>query len=143
MYTELNSLLEQNVIDDAWYDDGFLVAQDIMNNFVAEDWKRLGEEVLSKDIEWQKKLAYCIDNQLIEEELNIICKLLQVKNDELLEMCVDSLRSFDNEVGHLYIKNNPQIIQMVKSRIKNAGTIEKIILEKFLSIFDENVKWLK
>ena len=51
MYTELNSLLEQNVIDDAWYDDGFLVAQDIMNNFVAEDWKRLGEEVLSKDIE--------------------------------------------------------------------------------------------
>ena len=140
MYTELNSLLEQNVIDDAWYDDGFLVAQDIMNNFVAEDWKRLGEEVLSKDIEWQKKLAYCIDNQLIEEELNIICKLLQVKNDELLEMCVDSLRSFDNEVGHLYIKNNPQIIHMVKSRIKNAGTIEKIILEKFLSIFDENVK---
>ncbi len=140
MYTELNSLLEQNVTDDAWYDDGFLVAQDIMNNFVAEDWKRLGEEVLSKDIEWQKKLAYCIDNQLIEEELNIICKLLQVKNDELLEMCVDSLRSFDNEVGHLYIKNNPQIIQMVKSRIKNAGTIEKIILEKFLSIFDENVK---
>ena len=135
-----NSLLEQNVTDDAWYDDGFLVAQDIMNNFVAEDWKRLGEEVLSKDIEWQKKLAYCIDNQLIEEELNIICKLLQVKNDELLEMCVDSLRSFDNEVGHLYIKNNPQIIQMVKSRIKNAGTIEKIILEKFLSIFDENVK---
>ena len=140
MYTELNSLLEQNVTDDAWYDDGFLVAQDIMNNFVAEDWKRLGEEVLSKDIEWQKKLAYCIDNQLIEEELNIICKLLQVKNDELLEMCVDSLRSFDKEVGHLYIKNNPQIIQMVKSRIKNAGTIEKIILEKFLSIFDENVK---
>ena len=140
MYTELNSLLEQNVTDDAWYDDGFLVAQDIMNNFVAEDWKRLGEEVLSKDIEWQKKLAYCIDNQLIEEELNIICKLLQVKNDELLEMCVDSLRTFDNEVGHLYIKNNPQIIQMVKSRIKNAGTIEKIILEKFLSIFDENVK---
>ena len=140
MYTELNSLLEQNVTDDAWYDDGFLVAQDIMNNFVAEDWKRLGEEVLSKDIEWQKKLAYCIDNQLIEEELNIICKLLQVKNDELLEMCVDSLRSFDNEVGHLYIKNNPQIIQMVKSRIKNAGTIEKIILEKLLSIFDENVK---
>ena len=140
MYTELNSLLEQNVTDDAWYDDGFLVAQDIMNNFVAEDWKRLGEEVLSKDIEWQKKLAYCIDNQLIEEELNIICKLLQVKNDELLEMCVDSLRSFDNEIGHLYIKNNPQIIQMVKSRIKNAGTIEKIILEKFLSIFDENVK---
>ena len=140
MYTELNSLLEQNVTDDAWYDDGFLVAQDIMNNFVAEDLKRLGEEVLSKDIEWQIKLAYCIDNQLIEEELNIICKLLQVKNDELLEMCVDSLRSFDNEVGHLYIKNNPQIIQMVKSRIKNAGTIEKIILEKFLSIFDENVK---
>ena len=30
MYTELNSLLEQNVIDDAWYDDGFLVAQDII-----------------------------------------------------------------------------------------------------------------
>lgn len=137
MYTELDNLLKQNVTDDAWYDDGFLIAQDILNDFTNDDWHKLSEEVLSKDIEWQKKIAYCIDNQLIEEELNVICKLLQVDDEELLEMCLDSLRSFDNELGHIYIKKNPQIIKMVKFRINEAGTAGKVMLEKFISLFDE------
>lgn len=138
MYTELDNLLKQNVTDDAWYDDGFLIAQDILNDFTNDDWHKLSEEVLSKDIEWQKKIAYCIDNQLIEEELNVICKLLQVDDEELLEMCLDSLRSFDNELGHKFIKKNPQIIKMVKFRINEAGTAGKVMLEKFISLFDEN-----
>jgi len=137
MYTELDNLLKQNVTDDAWYDDGFLIAQDILNDFTNDDWHKLSEEVLSKDIEWQKKIAYCIDKQLIEEELNIICKLLQVDDEELLEMCLDSLRSFDNELGHIYIKKNPQIIKMVKFRINEAGTAGKVMLEKFISLFNE------
>lgn len=137
MYTELDNLLKQNVTDDAWYDDGFLIAQDILNDFTNDDWHKLSEEVLSKDIEWQKKIAYCIDNQLMEEELNVICKLLQVDDEELLEMCLDSLRSFDNELGYIFIKKNPQIIKMVKFRMNEAGTARKVMLEKFISLFDE------
>jgi len=60
-----------------------------------------------------------------------------VDDEELLEMCLDSLRSFDNELGHIYIKKNPQIIKMVKFRINEAGTAGKVMLEKFLSLFNE------
>lgn len=59
MYRELDNLLSEESTIDSWYDDGFLIAQNIMNDF-------------SKD-------------------------------DELVEMCIDVLRTFDNEMGHTYI----------------------------------------
>lgn len=137
MFEELDDLLSQNVTEDSWYDDGYLIAQDILSEFSKDDWNYLNELILSKNIEWQKKIVYCLDNQLIEEELNVICKLLQIEDKELLEMCVDSLRSFDNPVGHQFMKKNPQVIQMVKNKIEGAGLVEKKILENFVMIFDK------
>lgn len=137
MFEELDDLLSQNVTEDSWYDDGYLIAQDILNDFSKAEWKHLNEVILSKNIEWQKKIVYCLDNQLIEEELNIICKLLQIEDKELLEMCVDTLRSFDNTVGHQFMKKNPQVIQMVENKIEGAGLVEKKILENFIMIFDK------
>ena len=67
MYEELDNLLSEEILIDSWYDDGFIIAQNIMNNFSDTDWKRLSEEVLNKDINWQKKLVYCLDNQIIQE----------------------------------------------------------------------------
>ncbi|SFU76937.1 hypothetical protein [Butyrivibrio sp. INlla21] len=138
MYEELDELLGQSTTDDAWNDDGYLLAQDILNDFTDKDWELLTKEIQAKDKEWQKKLIYCIDNQLIEKELNVICKLLQVQDEELFEMCVDTLRSYDNEIGHSFIKQNPYIIQMAKDRIKKAGNIEKMMLENFISKFEES-----
>lgn len=137
MYSELDHLLKQDVTADSWYDDGFLMALDILEKFSDEDWKKLCEEVLTKDLEWQKKLVYCLDDQLKEEELIVISKLLCVNDRELFEMCLDSLRSFDNEFGHSFVKNNPQIIQIAKARVKEMGVVGKVILEKFISTFDK------
>lgn len=53
MYRELDNLLSKESTIDSWYDDGFLIAQSIMN-------------VLNKSLEWQKKLVYCLDNQIIQ-----------------------------------------------------------------------------
>ena len=137
MYSELDHLLKQDVTADSWYDDGFLMALDILERFSDEDWKKLCEEVLTKDLEWQKKLVYCLDDQLKEEELIVISKLLCVNDRELFEMCLDSLRSFDNEFGHSFVKNNPQIIQIAKARVKEMGVVGKVILENFISTFDK------
>lgn len=137
MFEELNNLLMENVTEDAWYDDGCVIAKDILSEFSEDDWNCLNDVILSRNSEWQKKIVYCLDNQLIEEELKIICKLLQSDDNELLEMCIDSLRSFDNEVGHKFMKKNPQVIQMVKNRIKGAGIVEKKMMENFLIIFDK------
>ena len=110
MYNELDELLLEETTVDSWYDDGFSIAQDILNQFSNDDWQELSNEVLKKDLDWQKKLVYCLDNQVIEEELNIICKLILIDDEELFEMCIDTLRAFDNELGHSFINKNPQII---------------------------------
>lgn len=117
MYNELDELLLEETTVDSWYDDGFSIAQDILNQFSNDDWQELSNEVLKKDLDWQKKLVYCLDNQVIEEELNIICKLILIDDEELFEMCIDALRAFDNELGHSFINKNPQIIIEVEKKL--------------------------
>jgi len=136
MYLELDELLSQETTIDSWYDDGFIIAQSIMSDFESDDWKKLSENALTKDIEWQKKLVYCLDNMKIQEELELLIKLFSIENDELKEMCIDSFRAFDNEVGHSYVKKHPEIITFVKSKINNSKNITKKIFENFLKIFD-------
>lgn len=135
MYKELDDLLSEESTIDSWYDDGFLIAQDIMTNFLKEDWEELSENVLHKHPEWQKKLVYCLDHQIIEEEIAIINKLFDTEDEELLEMCIDALRSFDNELGHTYISRHPEIIEMAEKKMHAAGNATKRMLQNFLKIF--------
>lgn len=135
MYRELDNLLSEESTIDSWYDDGFLIAQNIMNDFSKDDWKKLSNDVLNKDLEWQKKLVYCLDSQIIQEELEIIGKLFCTKDDELLEMCIDALRSFDNEMGHTYVKAHPKIIEEAKKRMDIVGNATKRMLQCFLDVF--------
>ncbi|EMU55306.1 MULTISPECIES: hypothetical protein [Clostridium] len=135
MYNELDELLLEETTVDSWYDDGFSIAQDILNQFSNDDWQELSNEVLKKDLDWQRKLVYCLDNQVIEEELNIICKLIVIDDEELFEMCIDALRGFDNELGHSFIRKNPKIIIDVKKRVNVVGNATKRVLEDFLRKF--------
>ncbi|WP_252238069.1 hypothetical protein [Clostridium sp. VAP51] len=135
MYKELDKLLLEETTVDSWYDDGFSIVQDILKQFSSDDWNKLYNEVLNKDLDWQKKLVYCLDNQVIEEEFNIIYKLILIDNEELFEMCIDALRAFDNELGHSFIKKNPQIIIEVEKRMNTAGNVAKKVLEGFLKKF--------
>ena len=135
MYKELDKLLLEETTVDSWYDDGFSIAQDILKEFSSDDWEKLNNEVLNKDLDWQKKLVYCLDNQIIEEELNIIFRLITIDDEELFEMCIDALRAFDNELGHSFIKKNPQIIVEVEKRMNTVGKVGKKILENFLEKF--------
>lgn len=135
MYGELDNLLSAETTMDSWYDEGFLIAQDIMNDFSRTDWQELSNAVLKKDLEWQKKLVYCLDNQMIEEELEVIDKMLYTEDDELLEMCIDVLRAFDNEMGHVYIKRRPYIMEYVEKRMETAGNVTKEVLRSFLEVF--------
>lgn len=137
MYRELDSLLSEESTIDSWYDDGFLIAQDIMNDFSKDDWRELLKDVLKKSLEWQKKLVYCLDNQIIEEELEVIGKIMCTEDDELLEMCIDVLRSFDNEMGHRYIKMHPEIIEEVKKRMDVGSEVTKKVLRAFWKVFSD------
>ena len=103
---ELDKLLSQETTVDSWYDDGYLIARDIMTEFLEEDWKQLYGLIEDKSVEWKKKLAYSIDNQLIEEELKVLFCLLDTDDEELLFMCKESLRSFDSSMIKRFPESN-------------------------------------
>ena len=135
MYNELDKFLLEDVTIDSWYDDGFSIAQEMLSQFSTSDWEELSKQVLTKPLEWQKKLIYCLDNEIIAEELNIIIKLTSVDDSELFDMCIDALRGFDNEIGYKYVSSNPCIIKTIKEKSKDAGTATKKVLEDFLRKF--------
>ncbi len=129
MYTELDDLLNQNTTIDAWYDDGFLIARAMLNDFSENDWNMLKTNIFNKDLEWQKKLAYSISNKIIIDELDILLELLKIRNDELTEICIDSLKLYCNPKFENIIKNNPNVLEILHDKNNFQSTFLRLLLE--------------
>lgn len=99
MYKELDNLLCADTTVDSWYDDGCVITSEILSDFDPRDWDELSNQVLSKPIDWQRKLAYCLDNECNVYELNILLSLLAINDEELFEICIDTLRSYTDQDG--------------------------------------------
>ncbi|MCA0102826.1 MULTISPECIES: hypothetical protein [Bacillus] len=132
MYRELDNLLSAETTEDSWYDDGCIIASDILSDFRADDWGKLKNEALTKPLEWQKKLAYCMDNNGSSHEFSILLSLLSIDNEELFEVCIDSLRSFVTPESKQMILNDPSILQRINDKLPKASVPVKKILEDFL-----------
>ncbi|MGQ9008651.1 hypothetical protein ACTXHP_10600 [Bacillus stercoris] len=132
MYRELDNLLSAETTEDSWYDDGCIIASDILSDFRADDWEKLKNEALTKPLEWQKKLAYCMDNNGSSHEFSILLSLLSIDNEELFEACIDSLRSFVTPESKQMILNDPSILQRINDKLPKASAPVKKILEDFL-----------
>ncbi|KHL92739.1 hypothetical protein QW71_27840 [Paenibacillus sp. IHB B 3415] len=133
MYKELDNLLATDTTVDSWYDDGCVIASEMLTEFNPSDWDELSNQVLSKPIDWQKKLAYCLDNECNVLELNILLSLLDTNDEELFEICVDTLRSFTDQESKKLILDNPKILQRVNDLLYTANLPVKKILQDFLS----------
>lgn len=133
MYKELDNLLATDTTVDSWYDDGCVIASEMLTAFSPSDWDELSNQVLSKPIDWQKKLAYCLDNECNVLELNILLSLLDTNDEELFEICVDTLRSFTDQESKTMILDNPKILQRVNDLLYTANLPVKKILQDFLS----------
>ncbi len=79
-----------------------------------------------------KKLAYCLDNQIIEEDLNIIFKMILIDDEELFEMCIDTLRAF--EYG------NPESFSIKSILLSLNFIISRISSTNFLLFFQYSFK---
>jgi hypothetical protein len=136
MYKELDNFLNPLTEDtsvDYWYDCGCVIACEILSEFTPSDWVELSNQVLSKSIEWQRKLAYCLDNECDINELNILLLLINTNDEELFEICVDTLRSFKNQETKQIVLDNPKILQRVNDLLTNASIPVKKMLQDFLS----------
>lgn len=133
MYKELDNLLSADTTVDSWYDDGCVIASEILSEFNQNDWDELYNQVLNKPIEWQKKIAYCLDNQYNERELEILISLLSTTHDEeLFEICIDTLRSYPSQESRKIILNNPKILQRINDLLSTTSIPVRKILQDFL-----------
>ncbi|WP_309294807.1 hypothetical protein [Bacillus spizizenii] len=93
---------------------------------------KIKNEALTKPLEWQKKLAYCMDNNGSSHEFSILLSLLSIDNEELFEVCIDSLRSFVTSESKQMILKDPSILQRINDKVPKASAPVKKILEDFL-----------
>lgn len=131
MYSDLDDLLSQDTTIDAWYDDGFLIARDILNDFSENDWNMLNNSLMSKDLEWQKKLAYAISNKINIDELNVLLKLLQIHNEELIEICLDSLRLYAKQEFKEIIKANRNVSKIINNKNNFSSNFLRMIIGNY------------
>ncbi|MGZ0049820.1 hypothetical protein [Brevibacillus gelatini] len=133
MYKELDNLLSADTTVDSWYDDGCVIASEMLSEFSPSDWEELSNQVLSKPIEWQRKVAYCLDNKCSVHELIILISLLNTNDEELFEICIDTLRSYSSQEIKKMILDNPQILQRVNDLLPTASIPVRKMLEDFLA----------
>ncbi|MFM9276932.1 hypothetical protein [Paenibacillus jiagnxiensis] len=133
MYKELDNLLSADTTVDSWYDDGCVIASEMLSEFSPSDWDELSNQVLSKPIEWQRKIAYCLDNKCNVQELNILISLFSTNDEELFEICIDTLRSYSSQESKKLILGNPQILQRVDDLLPTASIPVRKMLQDFLS----------
>ncbi|WP_035437916.1 hypothetical protein [Bacillus sp. UNC322MFChir4.1] len=136
MYRELDDLLSANTTEDAWYDDGCIIASEILLEFSQKDWEELASKALTKPIEWQKKLAYCMDSNCNVYEFGILLSLLSIEDEELFVICIDTLRSFTTLENKQMLLNDPSILHRINEILPKASKPVKKILEDFLVKID-------
>lgn len=133
MYKELDEFItEYQNTTDFWYDVGCVMASEKLLKFNPKDWEELSRIVHTKPLEWQKKLAYCLDNSCNRYELEILLSLLNTEDEELFEICIDTLRSFTTPESKQMILDNPSILNRVNDLLPKTGVAVKKILEDFL-----------
>ncbi|MEK3826105.1 MULTISPECIES: hypothetical protein [Paenibacillus] len=132
MYQQLDNLLYAETTVDSWYDDGCVIATEILEDFKLGDWDILSREVLSKPLSWQKKLAYCLDSTRERHEFELLLSLLTVEDRELLEICIDTLRSYTSPEYKQRLMHEPLLLERVATVLSGAGIAERRVLEDFL-----------
>ena len=133
MYDKLEKYLLGYLPSNYWYDEGVDIAQGIISNFTDDDWELLLERLPKQDIEWKKKLAYCLYDDSNKYELLVLLELLNTDDDELLEISLDSLRDFITKETVDFLFNNPQIVKRIKELYHNSSKPTQIILEDFIN----------
>lgn len=117
---------------DYWYDEGFSIAQDILDKFEDTDWEQLMEILSDRNTKWKQKLAYCLDDEKNSYQLKILLQFLESEDKELIELTVDSLRTFINQKNKSILLENSIYMDQIKNLYKCSGIAVKGIIEDLL-----------
>lgn len=128
----INDVSKENASEDYWYDVGVVEAQNMLEEFSQEDWCLLRKLIKDKTIEWQKKVIYSFDGENAEQEIRTIFDVINTKDRELFEMCIDSLRCLVNEKTKSLILERPELLEKVQSLTSENNSIAQKVFIDFL-----------
>ena len=111
---------------------GFSIARKMLSRFTQQDWKKLFNNVSDKSLEYQRKLAYCIENSGNEYELGILLSMVNTNDEELFEICVDSLREFIGTDNKQLILKNDILINQINRLLPSSSRPTSKMYEDFL-----------
>lgn len=87
---------------------------------------------MDKPLNWKKRLVYCFEEEGDIREINIILSLVETKDKELFEMCIDSLRLLINENNKDLIVNNNELMKKMR-KMESMDNILGRIIREFLN----------
>lgn len=131
MFDELNKILSEDSSENSWYDDGCIYAEELLEKFTDDDWKKLMTTVKSKNDKYKIRLAYSVEEDTGMNGFNLLLELLD-EDDEVAEYAIDSLRSFDGEPYKKLIMFDKTITDKAENLLNSASLPVKRILEAFL-----------
>ena len=129
-YKELDEYLSGHLPLDYWYDEGFSIARDMLSGFSNEEWSALSRHIQHKSSEWKQKLAYCLNDDKNPNELHLLLSMIDVDDEELLEICIDSLRGFVASEKRLPVDES--IVKHLKQKMLDAPRPTQAIFNDFL-----------
>lgn len=132
MYKELETCIDYYCQDDEylksyWHMEGYKQAEEILENFKDDDWKRLISELPNKEIIWKKRLLYCLDGSN-EYQLSILVYFANNGDDEMFKDAVSVLKNSDISV----LNNVDEFISKAQGMISDASPLDKRILNEFI-----------
>lgn len=133
MYEELDEFLSGEFTTDYWYDEGFSIAREMLEEFNNNDWEKLFDFFLSKSIEWQVRYAYCVDSDINDNAVvKSLLLLSTVDDDELFTTCIDSLRVIVNSDNIGLVSSDKVIMERIEKVLPKCGVATRKIFEDFI-----------
>lgn len=131
MLYELMKSLDEDSLDDYWYDFEILECEEILRELTDSEWSELIRAIPEKSARWNIRLVECLGDIHNGYEMECIKEMLCVPNEEVFVACVDTLRDMD--IGLL----PGNIVKDSKNRARNIrgktdSLPEQLILDKFL-----------
>ncbi|BFH25580.1 hypothetical protein WJ0W_001822 [Paenibacillus melissococcoides] len=133
MYEELDEYLSGEFTTDYWYDEGFSIAREMLEEFNNNDWGKLLNSILSKSIDWQVRYAYCVDSDIKDNAVvKSLLLLSTVDDEELFTTCVDSLRVIVNSDNIGLVSSDEAIMKRIEELLPKCGMATRKMFEDFI-----------
>lgn len=136
-YNKLDAYLKEfeadEEVNDFWYDIGTVTAANIISEFSKKDWDEVLLNLPQKSLGWKKRFAYCLDNSDSAEEFSLLVLMLDTDDEELFEICSDSIREFVNIKNIQKLFSNVVIIDKIKTMIPHCTSLSLLVLSDLIS----------